>query len=153
MAAAAPMIMLLALGESGSLGGFGESRTYGVVRVAVVSLTLAFYFVVTPFFIWPRLFGRPSREALLRRGGRARGRVGSVGDRGAEHIRTGKGLHTYLEIVVEVETERSGRVREVRHLALVPDGLVDSVRPGMEVALRVDPDDPDNIAVDWGEAR
>ena len=56
MAAGMPMIAWLMLGASGALGEFGVSQTYTVIKWVLIGLTLVFYFIVSPFVIWPRIF-------------------------------------------------------------------------------------------------
>ena len=56
MAAGMPMITWLMLGASGVLGEFGASQTYTVIKWVLIGLTMVFYFIVSPFVIWPRIF-------------------------------------------------------------------------------------------------
>ena len=56
MAAGMPMFLWLLLGGSGALGAFGESETYEMIKWVLISLTLVFYFIVSPFILWPRIF-------------------------------------------------------------------------------------------------
>ena len=147
MAAGVPMFAWLILGATGHLGGFGESGTYEVVKYVLIGLTLVFYFVVSPFLIWPRLFGSCTYKYILRRGRRASGRIVSVGEKGREHVGFRGRPHTYLETGVEVR--EGADTWTVSHLALVPDDKIGAVRAGMEVFVRICPDDRMNIAVEW----
>jgi len=147
MLAGTPLITWLGLRGGGCLDGVGP-QTFETVKYVLLGLTLIFYFVVSPFVIWPRLFGGAcTYGGILRRGREATGRVLSVGERGAEHVRIRGRPHTYLEMEVEVRDAAS--VRTVRHLALVPDAKINSVRDGMDVPVRVCPDDPENLAIEW----
>ena len=56
MAAGMPMFMWLVLGESGVMGEFAESGSYSIIKWTLIVLTCIFYFIVSPFIIWPRIF-------------------------------------------------------------------------------------------------
>lgn len=56
MAAGMPMFAWLVLGESGVMGEFGESGIYSIIKWSLIVLTCIFYFIVSPFIIWPRIF-------------------------------------------------------------------------------------------------
>jgi hypothetical protein len=56
MAAGMPLVVWLLLGESGALGAFGDSEGYSIIRMSLFLLTCVFYFVVSPFILWPRIF-------------------------------------------------------------------------------------------------
>jgi len=62
MAAGMPMIVWLVLGESGTLGEFGESGTYSIIKWSLIGATCAFYFIVSPFIIWPKIFNGEGKE-------------------------------------------------------------------------------------------
>lgn len=62
MAAGMPMFFWLILGESGQMGEFGESESYSVIKYSLIALTCVFYFIVSPFVIWPRLFNGDERK-------------------------------------------------------------------------------------------
>ncbi|HOP27011.1 MAG TPA: hypothetical protein PLM22_10340 [Candidatus Sabulitectum sp.] len=62
MAAGMPMIGWLMLGASGALGEFGGSQTYTVIKWVLIGLTLVFYFIVSPFVIWPRIFNGEGKD-------------------------------------------------------------------------------------------
>ncbi len=147
MAAAVPLFAWLILGPTGHLGDLYETHTYEMVKYVLIGLTMVFYFVVSPFVIWPRLFGSCTYRYILRRGRRASGRIVSVGEKGQEHVGFRGRPHTYLETGVEVR--EGADTWTVSHLALVPDDKVGSVRAGMEVPVRICPDDRTNIAVEW----
>lgn len=51
-----PMSAWFVLGQSGLLGEFGESTIYAAIMWALTILTLVFYFIVSPFILWPRIF-------------------------------------------------------------------------------------------------
>jgi len=147
MAAAVPMFAWLVLGATGHLGDLYQTRTYEVVKYVLIGLTMVFYFVVSPFIIWPRLFGSCTHKGILRRGRRASGRIVSVGEKGREHVGFRGRPHTYLEM--EVEVREGADTWTVSHLALVPDVKIGAVRAGMDVPVRICPDDRTNIAVEW----
>lgn len=64
MAAGMPMILWLVLGESGALGEFGDSGIYSIIKWSLIGLTCVFYFIVSPFIIWPRIFnGRDNDDS------------------------------------------------------------------------------------------
>lgn len=54
--AGAPMILWLVLGASGVLGDFGTSVVYEVIKWVLIGLTMVFYFIISPFILWPRIF-------------------------------------------------------------------------------------------------
>lgn len=56
MAAGMPLFIWLVLGASGELGVFGESEAYGIIKWCLIGATIVFYFIVSPFIIWPRIF-------------------------------------------------------------------------------------------------
>ncbi len=51
-----PMILWLVLGASGVLGDFGTSVVYEVIKWVLIGLTMVFYFIISPFILWPRIF-------------------------------------------------------------------------------------------------
>ncbi len=117
------------------------------MKYVLIGHTLLFYFVVSPFILWPMIFDSSSYRGILRHGRRAGGRIVSVGEKGAEHVLFGGEPHTCLE--TEVEVREGGGPWIVNHRALVPDDKLNSVLPGMDVSVRVSPGDRDNIAVEW----
>lgn len=147
MAACIPMFAWPILGATGHPGDLYGTLTYEVVKYVLIGLTMVFYFVVSPFVIWPRLFGSCTCSCILRRGRGASGRIVLVGEKGREHVSFRGRPHTYLETGVEVR--EGADTWTVSHLALVPDDKVGSVRAGMEVPGRICPDDRKNIAVEW----
>ena len=62
MAAGMPMFVWLVLGESGVMGEFGESGSYSIIKWSLIVLTCVFYFIVSPFIIWPRIFNDDHSE-------------------------------------------------------------------------------------------
>ncbi len=50
------MILWLVLGASGVLGDFGTSVVYEVIKWVLIGLTMVFYFIISPFILWPRIF-------------------------------------------------------------------------------------------------
>lgn len=147
MIAGVPMFAWLILGATGHLGDLYGTHTYEVVKYVLIGLTMLFYFVVSPLFIWPRLFGFCTHRQILRRGRRASGRIVSVEEKGQEHVSFRGRPHPYLETKVEVR--EGADTWTVSHLALVPDDKVGSVRAGMDVPVRICPDDQKSIAVEW----
>ena len=70
MAAGIPMFLWLILGATGSLGDFAETGTYEIIKYALIGVTCIFYFVLSPFLIWPRILNRDDgRDDSLTGGG------------------------------------------------------------------------------------
>lgn len=57
-----PMMVWLLLGGTGALGEFGSTQAYEIIKFCLVGLTCIFYFVLSPFVIWPKLLNRPDEE-------------------------------------------------------------------------------------------
>ena len=53
-----PMFAWLLLGGTGSLGEFGNTEAYEIIKIVLIVITMVFYFVISPFVIWPRLLNR-----------------------------------------------------------------------------------------------
>jgi hypothetical protein len=60
MAAGMPMFAWLLLGEGGALGEFGSTQAYEAIKWVLIGLTLVFYFILSPFVIWPRILNSDS---------------------------------------------------------------------------------------------
>lgn len=58
IAGGVPMFLWLLLGGTGSLGEFGNTQAYEIIKTVLIVITLVFYFVISPFVIWPRLLNR-----------------------------------------------------------------------------------------------
>jgi hypothetical protein len=60
MAAGMPMFVWIILGATGSLGEFGGTETYEIIKFVLIGLTCIFYFILSPFIIWPRILNSDS---------------------------------------------------------------------------------------------
>lgn len=63
MAAGMPMFVWIILGGTGSLGEFGGTETYEIIKFVLIGLTLVFYFILSPFIIWPRILNSDPGES------------------------------------------------------------------------------------------
>jgi len=64
VAAGMPMFAWLLLGAFGYLGDLYGTQTFETVKYILIGITLVFYFIIQPFFIWPRLLNPKEPEDM-----------------------------------------------------------------------------------------
>jgi glucan phosphoethanolaminetransferase (alkaline phosphatase superfamily) len=60
-----PLMAWLILGGLGYLGNLYETQTFETVKYILIGITCVFYFIVQPFFLWPRLLNPKEPEDTI----------------------------------------------------------------------------------------
>lgn len=146
-----PLVAWIFFGGTGRLGDYALTEGYRTVTIVIAVLTGIWYFVVTPFLIWPRIFngsGSESRDYILKKGAPARAVLLSLGLRGLGDIRWKGRRNTYQVMSLKVTLEGEEYTID-GHLELVPESVVPFLRRGMEFPMKVSRSDRMKIAIDW----
>lgn len=130
IAAGLPMMIWLVLGGAGYLDSSVPLGTYEVVKWILIGLTCLFYFVVSPFFIWPGLFNMGSSTL--------RARVISSKEKKNMKVENYPESYTWMEICLELKEPQSSRT--VTTVNLVPVSRLHRLEAGGEVTVELSGD-------------
>jgi hypothetical protein len=127
------------------VGGYGDDLVIGVAIASFVTYVLAYTFAVfwkptASFFGFGRRrilrTGRPATAVVKRIGESSQGGVITVNDQ------------PYLNLVLEVN-DGARTPYEVSFDTIIPRYAVPQFQPGALIPIKIDPNDPEQIAIVW----
>jgi len=145
----APLFVFIFLSSYGVFGeNFNETYIYKIIFVVLVIFTIIMLIVWQPFFYWARLFnGSGTRDDLLKTGKSGTGVIKSIGEMNDDVITVNRKPHFYLPLGVEIQDRFSPYI--VNFTSLVPASELTRIKTGIEIPLKIDRNNNENIAIDW----
>jgi hypothetical protein len=145
----APLWIYLLLSGLGVFGDYYTDTTqYKIILYILVVITLIMLFIWQPFFFWRKLFnGSPTRDYLLKMGIKKNGIIKKTGKVSKYPIIIKKKRYYSIPVEIEVLDEVSSYTTKIK--ADIPEDKLGGIKPGIEVKLRIDKDDRNNLCIDW----